>query len=116
MGIIAQRVEKEDIEAVQLVLALRRNLAVVRQVGAVSKFEAMHSSLSVKSPNGFKIQPGNMDRLVIKDAAAQPRAARFRRSSIEDVLKRLLNHTQCACGSVNWYLLPLHEIKWANII
>ena len=116
MRIMPQGIEKQNIEPGQLLQALRRNLTVIGQVGAIAEFEAVGRSFAVANTYRQYRDSRNIDCFLVKDMRCQPRPAGLGWRCIENVLKRPLDDFQRFGRRVDRDVMPLHEIEGPDII
>src|SRR5690242_509468 len=116
MGVMPERVEKQDVEARQLFQTLGWNRAVVRQIGAVAEPKTMNDAFAVRSPNGVKSAADHTNRVVFKEVWREAWTAGFARFSIEHVAESAFDYLPSSGRCVNRYLALLHEIEWPNVI
>ncbi len=90
--IVAQSVEKQNIQAHQQRFAFRRNLTMVGKIGAIAEAKAVNSALAMESANRLDASAGHQNRLAIEDVRSQTRTARLRWRCIEYVAKSALDH------------------------
>src|ERR1700760_705105 len=66
MRVTAQRFEEQDVEPSQFLQALRRDIAVVGEIGAVAEAKSMYGRFAVCRPDGLYVDAGNRDLLFSK--------------------------------------------------
>ena len=113
---MAERIEKEDVEARQLLETVGWDRTVVRQIGAVAKPKAMDDAFAVRSRNGVKSAADHTNRVVFKEVWLETRTAGFARFSIEHVAESALDHFPSRGRCVNRYDPFLHKVEWSNVV
>src|SRR5579875_2391857 len=116
VGIVAQGVEEEDIEAGEAFAAVGGDVAVVGEIGAIAEAEAIDDAFPVEGFNGKEVEAGEADGLGFKAVEAEAWAAGFRRGGIEDVLEGTFDDAQGFGGGVDGDLAFLHEVEGPDII
>src|SRR5690349_4550017 len=116
MGVMPERVEKQDVEARQFFQTLGWNRAMVRKIRTVSKAKAVDDTFAMRGPNGLKKAADHTNRVGFKQVWLETWTAGFARFSIEHVAESAFDHFPSSGRCVNRYLSPLHKVEWPNVI
>jgi len=114
--IVAECVEEQNVEAGQFFETLSGDIAVIGEVGAIAKAEAVDGALAMAGGDGCKNKASRADGFVFKDVRVEPRAAGLSGRGIEDVAEGALYDSPRFSRGIDGYLLSLHKVKRADII
>ncbi len=114
--VMAQRVQEENVEPGELLLAFGRDLAVIREIRAIAKLESVHGALAVIHANRLNGDTGYVDRCILEQMRAQPGSAGLTRRVIEHVMERLLDNGESRGRGVDGDVRLLHKIERADIV
>ena len=87
--VVAQRIQKENVEAGEFLLALRWNLAVVRKIRAIAKFESICRARSaVIDADRLNCHPLYGNWIISEDDRTQAGPAGLTRRIVKHVMER----------------------------
>ncbi len=116
MRIVAQRVEKEDIETLKQIHTGRRNAAVICEIGAIAEAEAMRNAVAVIDFDGLDGDAGDFERSCIEDVRGEAGATGLRWRVVEYILEGAANGDERVGGSVDRDIISLHEVEGADVV
>ena len=116
MRIVAECVEEQNVEAGQLFETLTGDIAVIGEVGAISKAEAVDGAFAMAGGDGCKNEASSDDGFVFENMRVEPRAAGLSGRGVENVAEGALYDSPRFSRGIDGYLLSLHKVKRADII
>src|SRR5207245_2546238 len=84
---VTQRIQKQNVQAVQLRERFGRNLAVIGQVGRISETKPEDWRFPVKQPHRHHLQPEQLEGFASKYVRLQLRDHSFAAAAVKDVLE-----------------------------
>src|SRR6476619_406742 len=116
MRLVSQRIEKQDVEAAQLLERLGRNLAVIGKVGGRSKAIPVDYAAPVQQPERADFEAIQVERRSIEYVGFQIRNRGLRQVFVENVAKRVANGVQGLFRSEDRDGALLPEVERAHVV
>src|SRR5579862_6134843 len=116
VGVVAQRIEEQDIEAAQIVERCRRNLAVIGKVGRAAEAKSINRRSAVQQRNWLELHSKNIEGLAVERVRVELRHGGFALLIGENVTEDAMDscHRVGRCENRNARFLA--EIEGANIV